>query len=419
MIRHVVIVAALLCVGCEKETAPTTDGRAVTGLSQCTVLLPGHHYLGVALPFTGSLAAKARSREHAVQLAVEQINQGGGVAGQSLGIVSCDTLKDETTGFAVVSELAGAAPMSAAVGPASSAVTLSAQVAAASGQLPLVSPSATSPEISSKGNAYLFRTAMSDAFQGKILAAIAAEAPYAYTRVVVIHRADAYGEGLASVFDTEFPGEVVKLGYDDDAANASVVVQAAQGAVGPENAVLLVSYVTDAAAIINAAEAIGWRPHWLFSDGVKDPGLVAQLTAPEQLEGSIGTSPAALTGPHFDAFRSAYVARWSEEPLNFSANAYDAAWLIAIAMALAGDPDDGAAVRAGLDATHSGAPFSPGDWATTFGAGATVAEVDYQGASGPVDFANGDVIADIELWAFTGGNIAPVACYDRHGEPCD
>ena len=174
----VVLVAVAAGAGCESDAAGPSAGRPVTGLVRCSVRLPGHLYIGLALPFTGSLAAKARSREFAVMQALTEINAGGGIRGDSLGLVSCDTRKEPATAAEVVDELAGASPLTGIVGPATSSCTIGAAQRARAGGIVMISPSATSPAITTlDDDGYVFRTAMSDDVQGLILARIAKSAP--------------------------------------------------------------------------------------------------------------------------------------------------------------------------------------------------------------------------------------------------
>jgi ABC-type branched-subunit amino acid transport system substrate-binding protein len=411
------LLALMSCDGAQTEGTPG-EVRAITGLSRCTVVEEGYYYMSVALPFTGSLAQKATSRERAVRLALDEINAAGGIGGRAIGLVTCDTRKEASVAAQVVRELGEVAPGPAVIGPATSSCTLAAAPEAVAARLVLVSPSATSAEITDlEDEGFVSRTAMSDAFQGVALAHLAHDE--AMTRVYVVYRQDAYGEGLKDVFVGEFEGlggQTEVLGYDEVHLDAAAVA-AAIDAFAPDT-VLLISFVDDGAAIIKAVLNAGTQAAWLLTDGTKDPGLLEKVGDPSALEGALGTIPSVPEGDTYARFAETYQSAWGAEPLGFSANAYDAAWLVASAMALASDPDDGAEVRDRLGATSTGAQVTVGDWSAVLDR-LPDGQLDIQGASGPVDLdANGDVLTKVEVWQVQGGSITTVGCRQPSGEVC-
>jgi len=299
---------------------------------------------------------------------------------------------------------------------------------AVAGGNPLVSPAATSPELTNLVDAgYLFRTAVSDDFQGNILAHIARRE--GFDAVTVISVENSWGDGLRDVFAARFPevreaagngaGTLQLLSFDDANLDAEDLVAAARD--WDPDAVLLIASSDAGAAIIKTAANVGWLPRWLLTDGIKSPNLVEQVGAAGALEGALGTAPAAPVGPLYEDFEAAFVAAWDEEPFTFSATGYDATYLLVTAMALAADPDDGAQVRDALAGTTGGeVHFGPGEWATAVAAidaGATA--LDYDGASGDVDFdENGDVQGNIEEWAIRDGEFVTEGCWTPAGAPC-
>jgi branched-chain amino acid transport system substrate-binding protein len=402
-----------------------SGARPVTGLETCTRRLPGYHYIGYALKGASDNAELVRK---AVILALTEINTAGGIRGRHVGLVECDTEAEPVIAADVIAELGGAAPLSGVVGTGTSGTMIAAMAAAVSGEIPLISPAATSPEITALlDEGYLFRTAVSDDFQGNILAHIARRE--GFDAVTIISVENSWGDCLRDVFVARFPevreaagngaGEVQLLSFDASALDAAALVTAAQD-WGPD-AVLLIATADDGAAVIKTAANAGWYPRWLLTDGIKGPNLVQQVGAPDALEGALGTAPAAPVGPQYETFAAAFEAAWDEAPFTFSATGYDATYLLVAAMALAPDPDDGALVRDALAATSGGdARFGPGQWATAIAAmdaGATT--LDYQGASGDVDLdENGDVQGNIEEWAIRDGVFVTEGCWTPAGAPC-
>ncbi|MCY4615874.1 MAG: ABC transporter substrate-binding protein, partial [Chloroflexi bacterium] len=133
--------------------------------------------IGVLVDFSGPLAEFSEPTMSAIELAVLHINEAGGVNGRDVVLVTGDTRVDPTQGVEEARRLIDVEGVHAIVGPLSSTVTLAvvSSVAREAG-IPMISPSATSPALSTANdNGYLFRTTISDAAQGAVLARLAAE----------------------------------------------------------------------------------------------------------------------------------------------------------------------------------------------------------------------------------------------------
>jgi branched-chain amino acid transport system substrate-binding protein len=399
-------------------------------LPNCTEQVSGDFYIGDMMPFAGN-ELLFDSVDKSIELAVTEINAGGGVHGKTLGLIKCDDQASSNTGIAAMTGLAGVAGLGGVVGAPFSSVAL-----AIAGKLndlkkPLITPGATAPSLSGV-SPFLFRSVPSDALQGVALAHIAHR--QGYNKVFVPYRDDTYGLGLKAAFQTSFEGlggTVASLAYDPTASTfTSAVIASAHTAV--PDAILPVSYPTDGKAIIAQAAAESWTPalEWLFADSLNDPSLPTALgTAASSIEGSYGTVPSPPSGAAFVGFADRYQAAFTGQPGAFCANAYDGVYALAIAMQAAADPGDGALVRNSLAAnvaTTSGKQMLyGGDWTNIVKAIAADGAVDYQGTSGPLHFdSNGDVVANMQEWTVQGGAVTNVpasatgGCWAPSGTPC-
>jgi branched-chain amino acid transport system substrate-binding protein len=417
LLTLILLLSPLACG--DGDDAGSGDSREISGLDRCTVQTAGYHYIGYAMP---SKSVKAGSVKLAVMQALGEINEAGGVGGRPIGLVVCDTLGEEVVAAEAVAELGAASPLSGVIGTGGSGTMIAAAPEAIAAKKVLISPSATSPAISVlEDDGYINRTAVSDAYQGVVLALIARREQM--DEVFVVHLEGPWGEGLRDEFVAAFEAEGgtwEALAFDSASLDAEAVATAARDSGA--DAILLASFSEEGAAIVKAVHDIGWSPRWLLTDGLKDTEMISASGVPAQLEGAIGTSPAVPEGEDYDRFHDAFVTRWGEEPLTFSAAGYDGTMLIAISMALAADPDSGAAVGAQLANTSAGDPVRPGEWSRVLellAAGAT--SVDYVGASGPVDLdASGDVLGKIEEWRITDGAFeSAVGCWTPAGEACE
>ncbi|MCY4086298.1 MAG: ABC transporter substrate-binding protein [Actinomycetia bacterium] len=371
-----------------------------------TALVVGH-----LSALSGSASAYAEPRRNSVFLAADHLNR----AGLPVSVVYRNTGVDPVEGVVAARELLDIEGAVALVGAQASGVTIAVaeQVTAPAGVLQ-ISAVSTAPAISLLGdNDFLFRTALSDAAQGVVLADLAVELGYETAGVLYID--NPYGQGLAARFAEAFTargGEVtatVAHGVPD-----SFIPELEEVTAGNPDVIIAASY-SEAEVYLREALQEGYADTFLFVDGTKIPQGFARVGW-ELLEGSYGTGPGVdASRPETRAFVDAYTAAYGEEPpRQFMNETYDAAVLVGLAAAQAGTVTDVALIRDQLRAVANppGVVVGPGA-AGVKRALRLIAEgvdVNYEGASGPVDLdANGDVLAGfIEVWRVEDGQIVPV-----------
>jgi len=174
-------------------------------------------------------------------------------------------------------------------------------------------------------------------------------------------------------------------------------------------AVYLIGYPGDGLKIVpewysNRAQ---WPTQWLWSEGLKAQTFVDDLKEKGvDVSGIEGTAPASPVSQSFNdsfaLFRSAYVARFGHEPNVFDPHSYDAVFVIALAMAKANTTvTNSTAFKQALRdvANPPGDPIRPGQWSLALQKIAAGTGIDYQGASGAVNFDQyGEVGSDYEVW---------------------
>ena len=160
--------------------------------------------IGILVPFTGDLSDFGPAFFDAAKLAAQEINAAGGVFGQDIVLVDADTGTVEATGVESANTLIDVEGVSAIVGAASSGVTLPiAEAVTGPACILMISPSSTSPALTLVAdNDFLFRSTISDAAQGVVLAELAID--LGFTSVCTFFVNTAYGEGLADQFKETF-----------------------------------------------------------------------------------------------------------------------------------------------------------------------------------------------------------------------
>ena len=156
-------------------------------------------------------------RQQSFELAIQHINDAGGVLGQPVTFVLADPTFDPTNAVKEARRLIEVEGVHAIVGPSSSANALAVaeQVAGPAG-IPLISPSATSPLLTTADDRdFFFRTALSDVAQGPVLARLTRER--GFDNVGVIYRDDAWGRGLHEAFVAAWDGTIASAAIDPEA----------------------------------------------------------------------------------------------------------------------------------------------------------------------------------------------------------
>lgn len=422
-------VALAILAGCEAG-----DDGDLAVPQGCKQKIAGDYYVGTVLPYTG-YRATGLGYERGVVQALAEINEAGGLDGSSLGLVSCNSDGDQTVGTDVMRELCAMDAIGAVIGPVRSAVMVgqgegdhAAAHEATEARTLLVSPSATSPLVADlDDDGYVFRTTVSDAVQGVILAQIAARE--GFERVLVIQKEDdAYTLGIREVFVQSFDdGATQKADYvtfNQDQADFVTEVLDTADAFEPD-AILLSTFTTNGAAIIREAGQRTWTagaPRWMVPDGMKSDGLITKVGDNELLEGILGTNPASPTGADYQVFEAHHQILFDEDPAVFAANAYDAVYLIAGAMVLASDPSSGEQLKDAIWQTQPGdgvTPVHPDEWAAMLAELLSSGQANFEGSSGNVDFDDaGEVMSDIAEWTISDGVITEVGCWTAEGQAC-
>ncbi len=158
--------------------------------------------IGLAGPMTDPLGV---AQLKAARLAVDQINQHGGLrGGRQIRLRVMDDSGSENASVLGAKALYDDPAVVAVVGHVSSGTTIAAARVFGAGDrpLPMISPTASSPELSGI-NPYTFRVCPSDLSHGPALARYARQRLAAH-RAAIIYLNDDYGRGVRAAFAAEF-----------------------------------------------------------------------------------------------------------------------------------------------------------------------------------------------------------------------
>jgi branched-chain amino acid transport system substrate-binding protein len=353
----------------------------------------------------GDLAAYGPSGRKSVDLAVAEAGSAGRRAGDPLrvSVLDADTETSDAIAENAARHLVDDKGVTCMVGDWTTSGTFAVGGdVAASRSVPLISPSATNPEISSLDDGgFVFRTAPSDDLQARALALLAARSlGGARGRTVSLAaRDDVYGPRFAGHFARawrQLGGNLSgPLLYDPGKLHHTA--EARRIVAGHPDAYVIVDFPDSFARLApDLLKAPGFDPGKLFLPAamavpnVRESGIPAAA-----VEGARGVQPGAVAPTAEGRFFARLYASSPlapRRPLPFAAQAFDAATLCYLASVAAGSTS-GAELAAKLRDVSSppGRKVGPQDLSTAVRLLRRGAGVDYQGASGPLDLdANGD-----------------------------
>jgi len=405
-----VAVSLALLPACEDEEEEAT----ATPTEEASPVVTGPLKIGILVPFTGALSDFGEPFANAAKLAVKEINEAGGVLGQDVTLITGDSATEPVKAQEEARRLIDIEGVSALVGAAASGVTLPvAESVAVPSEIVMISPASTSPALTVvDDNGFLYRTTISDAAQGVILAKLTYEI-LGFTSACTMYVNNAYGQGLSEQFAETFEelgGTVtaqVSHATEEQITYLSELTACVEG--GPD-ALLAISYPEHAGVYLKEALEQALIDTFVFCDGTKSDDQFEALGW-ENFEGMSGTAPGALEAAAGTAFTAAYEAEYGDKPpMPFMRESYDAVYVIAVAAEKAGSTDAKAIRDAIRDVTNPpGEVVNPGvdGFTSALELIAAGTAVDYQGAAGPINFdANGDVLQGaIEVWDVTAGAI--------------
>ena len=399
----------LLAAACGDSDDTTEGATDTTAGGEATTTAPqnqgnGTLKIGTLLPETGNLAYLGPPEFAAVDLAVQEINEAGGVLGEDVEVVRGDSGDTSTDIANQTTDRLLSQNVDVIVGAASSGVTKTVIDKITGAGVVQYSPANTAAELTDyPDDGLYFRNAPPDILQGRILAELIVEDGNATVGMFVMQ--DPYGEGLAKNLRENLENSGVEVVaeevYDPQAQNFDAEVQA-MVAADPE-AIVVIGF-DESSRIISTMIEQGIGPE--SKNVYTVDGNTADALGDELPEGALvnvkGTLPGAEAS---DEFRQRLLEVDPDlRDFAYAGEAYDAVVVSALA-AEAADSDAGRAIAEHIiDVTREG------EKCTTFTQCKELLDagddIDYDGVSGPIDMTDaGDPgAATIGIYTFNPDN---------------
>jgi len=340
--------------------------------------------IGVFLGFTGPIESMVAQMGPGAELAIKEVSDSGALLdGVKVEAVRGDTTcVDAAAATATAERLVTTDKVKAIVGGDCSGVTGAAlQNVARPNGIVMISPSATSPGLSTaEDDGLFFRTAPSDARQGEIVRDILMEK--GIKTIALTYTNNDYGKGLAESIQKNFEaagGKVtISAAHEDGKGDYSAEVGALAQAGGE---VLVVAGYLDQGGkgIIQGALDTGAFSTFYLPDGMVGDALPKAIGA--GLNGSYGANP-GTDSPGAATFQEMAKAAGFDGTGAFAAESYDAAALILLAMQAAGSTESAKLKDKVMDVANApGEKIYPGELAKALKILKDGGEIDYVGAS--------------------------------------
>jgi branched-chain amino acid transport system substrate-binding protein len=305
------------------------------GAQAQTVIKIGH--VG---PVSGAQAHYGRDNENGARMAVDELNaQGVSIGGKKVTfeLVAEDDAADPKQGTAAAQKLCDA-KVNGVVGHLNSGTTIPAAKVYTQCGLPMISPSATNPELTTLGYKNVYRLLANDNELGAGLAKYAS-ATLKLKKVAIIDDRTAYGKGVADVFTKvakELGMEVVSQQYTNDKAVDFNAILTAIKSKKPDG-IFFGGMDPQAGPMLRQMQQLGLNKAYLFGgDGICTDKLMAKTLA--NVVCAVGGASLDKL-PSGKAWRAKYDAKFPGQFQVYSPYTYDATMVLVDAMKRANSAD--------------------------------------------------------------------------------
>lgn len=290
--------------------------------------------MGIILGFTGPIESLTPDMAGSAEVAFKEASDSGNLlGGEKIVVVRADsTCIDAGAATAAAERLVTSEKVVAIMGADCSGVTtaIANNVAVPNG-VPMISPSATSPALTTiEDNGYFFRTAPSDARQGQVLAKIVMDR--GISEIAVTHTNNDYGKGLTDSFSSAYTALGGKISatvpHEDGKADYSAEV-ASLDASGAE-VLAVFGYVDQGGRyMIQTSLDSGAFDKFILADGMYGDSLLENIDG--DLTGTFGTVPGTASNGA-DIFKKIAADAGLNAGGPYTGESYDAAALLVLAM---------------------------------------------------------------------------------------
>jgi branched-chain amino acid transport system substrate-binding protein len=306
---------------------------SVAGAQDVQVVKIGH-----VAPVSGPQASYGKDNENGARMAIEDLNAQNIVINKKkikFELLAEDDAADPKQGAAAAQKLCDA-KVSGVAGHLNSGTTIPASKIYHDCGIPMVTPSATNPNLTKPGYKYVFRLLANDNALGAGLALYATDV-LKLKSVAVIDDRTAYGQGVAEVFKKTAQKKGMKVVDSQFTTDKAVDFMAILTAVKSKNpdAIFFGGMDPQAGPMLRQMEQLGLtKVKYFGGDGICTQDLIKQSGGAKTLENVICAEGGASLDkmPGGKAWKARYDAKYPGQFQVYSPYVYDAVFVLVDAM---------------------------------------------------------------------------------------
>ena len=332
------MVFSLAACGGSKDTASTTTDNAAASSDAAG---SDTFKIGATGPITGGAAIYGNAVKNGIQIAVDEINEAGGIGGYQIDYNFQDDEHDAEKAVNAYNNLKDWG-MQVLIGTTTSAPCIAVVEKTHADNMFQITPSGTAVECVQYDNAY--RMCFSDPTQGTESAKYIGENGMAQKVAVIYDSSDVYSTGIYEAFAAEAanqPFEIVSVEAFTADAKTDFSVQVQKSKDAGADLLFMPFYYTEASLVLAECNKQGYEPTFFGCDGM-DGILGVENFDTALAEGLTFLAPfvAKSEDEQVQSFVSKYEAAYSETPNQFAADAYDCVYVVKAAIEAAGATPD-------------------------------------------------------------------------------
>lgn len=302
----------------------------------------GEIVIAHAGPMTGDSAQFGDMKEKAIQLAIDEVNEKGGINGKKVVLLTGDDTGNPKEAPNVAQKFAQDDRVLAVIGHWNSSCTLAARGIYDAAGIPLLADS-VNKALTDGTTPTAYRISLTDTAQAESLAKYAYE-KLGKRRAAILYTANDFGTGLMNDFATAFEelgGEVVasETYFEGQSKDFSPQLTKIKG-TNPD-LMFIAGYYVETALIAQQSKELGLDVQMLGTEGISSEELIK--LGGDAVEGIIfaGFFHPDIEYPGTKEFVEAFRAKYNKDPDTYAALAYDSAKLIFAAIEENGESREG------------------------------------------------------------------------------
>jgi len=302
--------------------------------------------IGALLPLTGMDSDEGFRALNGLYLAKKEINENGGILGKKLDVIILNDRGDERYIVRQYNALKEKG-VAAIIGSSYSNVTVSLAKASEKDGIPVISPTASSPDVTN-GRRNVFRAIFIDDYQAEVMAYFAYNSLKTKTAVIMNKRNNENYKRLAEIFTESYKergGRILALEQFTTWDDFSGILE--KYASNPPDVIYCPDDYLPAAKLVNAIYEAGLKKtHILGTDGWD--GILAYVKNQDALKNVYYSAPFSFDDhdEKVTQFVRKYFDAFSQMPLSGSATAYTCVYILSEAIKKAGNTGKDAVISA-------------------------------------------------------------------------